>query len=59
LSETSSPVTAAKVIVEITMNTSPKPANRRIEDRSVVARDSSWPDCHSSWKAGSSRCRCR
>jgi len=26
----------------------PNPANRRIADRSVVARDSSWPDCHSS-----------
>ena len=30
----------------------PKPANRLIEPRSVVARDSSCPDCHSSWKAG-------
>jgi hypothetical protein len=45
-------------MIEMKMNTSPKPANRRIEERSVVARDSSWPDCHSSWNAGSSRCRC-
>ncbi len=38
-------------------NTTPKPPNRRIADRSVVARDSSWPDCQASWKPGSSRCR--
>ena len=38
-------------------NTTPKPPNRRIADRSVVARDSSWPDCQESWKPGSSRCR--
>ena len=35
----------------------PKPANRRIVDRSVVALDSSWPDCQDSWKPESSRCR--
>ncbi len=59
LSEISRPVTAANVMIEMKMNTSPKPANRLIEERSVVARESSWPDCHSSWNAGSSRCRCR
>ncbi len=36
----------------------PNPANRRIADRSVVARDSSWPDCQEPWKPASSRCRC-
>ncbi len=30
----------------------PNPANRRIVDRSVVALDSSWPDCQESWKPG-------
>ena len=29
---------------------SPKPANRRIADRSVVARESSWPEPHLLWK---------
>ena len=51
-------VTAANVMMLMNRNTMPNPANRRMDDRSVVARDSSWPDCHSSWKAGSSRCRC-
>jgi len=58
LSEISRPTTAANVMIEMNRNTSPKPANRLIEERSVVARESSWPDCHSSWNAGSSRCRC-
>ena len=51
-------VTAVNVMIEVNRNTTPNPANRLIELRSVVARDSSCPDCHSSWKAGSSRCRC-
>ena len=54
----SRPVTAVNVMMEMNRNTMPKPANRLIDPRSVVARDSSWPDCHSSWNAGSSRCRC-
>jgi len=40
------------------MKIRPNPANLRIEDRSVVARDSSWPDCQLSWKDVGSRCRC-
>ena len=59
LSVMSRQVTAVKVKTEMIRNTTPKPANRLIDPRSVVARDSSCPDCHSSWKAGSSRCRCR
>ena len=35
----------------ITRNSMPKPKNRRMLDRSVVTRDSSWPDCHWPWKA--------
>ncbi len=34
-------VTAANVMTEMNRNTTPNPANRRIDDRSVVARDSS------------------
>ena len=34
----------------ITRNSSPKPLNRRIAERSVVARESSCPDCHLLWK---------
>ena len=41
----------------VTRKIRPKPANLRIEDRSVVARDRSWPDCQSSWKDACSRCR--
>ena len=54
----SSALTAVNVMVEMNRNTMPNPMNRRMVPRSVVARDSSWPDCHSSWNAGSSRCRC-
>ena len=39
-------------------NTNPKPTKRRSVDRSVVRRDSSWPDGHRSWKATGSRCTC-
>ena len=49
---------AANVMMLMNRNTMPNPANRRMDDRSVVARDSSWPDCHSSWNPGSRRCRC-
>ena len=48
----------AKLTRLVIMNTMPKPTNRLIADRSVVALDSSWPDCHASWNSGSSRCRC-
>ena len=44
-------VTAVTCTMLITRNSSPKPLNLRIEERSVVARDSSWPDCHLLWKA--------
>ena len=54
----SSAITAMNVIVLVTMKIRPNPANLRIVDRSVVARDSSWPDCHSSWNEMGSRCRC-
>ena len=33
----------------------PKPMNRRMTARSVMARDRSWPDCQRSWKPTSSR----
>ncbi len=39
-----------------TRNSIPKPKNRRIAERSVVARESSWPDCHSLWKLIGSSC---
>ena len=29
----------------------PKPKNRRMLLRSVVTRDSSWPECHLPWNA--------
>ena len=54
----SSAVTPKNITMLVIRKTIPNPANRRMDDRSVVARDSSWPDCHSSWNAGSSRCRC-
>src|ERR1035441_10467991 len=54
----SSATTITKVITLVMKKTMPNPANRRIADRSVVALDSSWPDCHESWKLGSRRCRC-
>ena len=50
--------TVTNVTVFVTRKMVPNPANRRIADRSVVARDSSCPDCHSSWKPVSSACRC-
>ena len=34
----------------------PKPENRRIADMSVVARDSSCPDCQRLWKLIGSSC---
>ena len=34
----------------------PKPLNLRIADRSVVTRESSWPDCHLLWKLIGSSC---
>ena len=40
----------------MTRNSSPKPLNRRIADRSVVTRDSSWPDSHLLWKLIGSSC---
>ena len=57
-SRMSSTVTPKNITMLVIRKTIPNPANRRMDDRSVVARDSSWPDCHSSWNAGSSRCRC-
>ena len=39
-----------------TRNSRPNPANRRIADRSVVTRESSWPDCHCVWKLIGSCC---
>ena len=57
-SRISSAMTAMKVTTLVMKKTMPNPANRRIADRSVVARDSSWPDCHSSWNPACSRCRC-
>ena len=53
----SSATTATNVITLVTMKIRPNPANLRIEDRSVVARDSSWPDCQLSWNEACSRCR--
>ena len=41
----------------MTRNSIPKPKNRRIDDRSVVARDSSWPLCQRLWKLIGSACR--
>ena len=43
-------VTTVTCRMLMTRNSRPKPLNRRIADRSVVARDSSWPDCHLLWK---------
>ena len=40
----------------ITMNSSPKPRNRRVVDRSFMIRESSWPDCQRVWKLIGSRC---
>ena len=54
----SNPITAMNVIVLVIRKTVPKPANRRIAARSLVARDSNCPDCQASWNAGGSRCRC-
>ena len=45
------------VMTLVTRKMRPNPANLRIADRSVVARDSSWPDCQLSWKEGGSCCR--
>ncbi len=36
--------------------TKPKPTKRRSVDRSVVSRDSSWPDGHWSWNETGNRC---
>src|SRR5579875_3786869 len=41
-SRISSTTTTTKVTMLVMKNTRPKPAKRRIADRSVVARDSSW-----------------
>ena len=41
-------MTMTNVTRLVMKKTMPNPANRRIADRSVVARDSSCPDCHSS-----------
>jgi hypothetical protein len=58
LSLMSSTATAVKVVTVMMRKTRPNPANRRMDDRSEVARDSNWPDCQPSWKAGSRLCRC-
>jgi len=57
-SRTSSAMTATNVATLVMKKTMPNPAKRRIADMSVVARDSSWPDCQSSWNPACSRCRC-
>ena len=54
-----STVTVSNCTMFMTRNSRPKPENRRMVDRSVVARDSNWPDCQSPWKLIGSRCRCR
>ena len=41
----------------MTRNSRPKPLNRRIAERSVVARESSWPDCQLLWKLIGRGCR--
>ena len=50
-------MTARNVATFVMKKMVPNPANRRIADRSVVARESSCPDCHSSWNAACRRCR--
>ncbi len=40
-------------------NVNGKARNMRSSIRSVVPRESSWPDAQRSWKATGSRCRCR
>ncbi len=44
-------VTTTSCRMFITRNSRPKPKNRRMLDRSVVTRESSWPDCHWPWNA--------
>jgi hypothetical protein len=55
----STAITVLSWMMFITRNSRPNPKNRRMIDRSVVARDSSWPDCQSPWKLIGRRCRCR
>ncbi len=55
---TSTPKIAATCTRISTKKMAPKPMNRRITLRSVIARESSWPDCQRSWNPTSSRCSC-
>ena len=54
---TSNTSTTTVVTVLAKMNTAANPTKRRSVDRSVVMRDSSWPDGQRSWKDTGSRCR--
>ncbi len=53
----SSTLTVMKVATLTTRKISPKERNLRMVPRSLVARESSCPDCHWSWKETGSRCR--
>ena len=53
----STTVTAVTWRMLMNRNSIPKPKKRRIADRSVVARDSSCPNCHRLWKLIGSACR--
>ena len=52
----STTVVAVSWTTLMSRNNSPKPEKRRIAERSVVARESSWPDCQCPWKAIGSSC---
>ncbi len=49
--DSSRPVTTTSCVTLMTRNSMPKPKKRRMLLRSVVTRDSSWPDCHLPWNA--------
>ena len=52
----STAVTAVTCRTLMIRNSRPNPANLRMADRSVVTRESSWPDCHLLWKLMGSSC---
>ena len=54
----SRPSTTSVIAVLTIRKTNAKPTKRRSVDRSVVSRDSSWPEGQRSWKATGNRCRC-
>jgi len=51
-------ITATHCRKLMTRKIAPKPKNRRMVERSVVALDNSWPVCQRSWNATGRRCRC-